>query len=61
MKLLPYYSQKPETVGRIIVKAAARRKRVEMVHVINDVGYYARIVRPVSSLISRLSNRLLAA
>jgi len=61
MKLLPYYSQKPETVGRIIVRAVHRNKRVEMVNVINDLGRAVRFVGPVGGLISRLAERVLAA
>ncbi|MFH1467721.1 MAG: SDR family oxidoreductase [Pseudomonadota bacterium] len=61
MKLLPLYSQKPETVGRILVRAAHRGKRVEMVHVINDLGRVVRFTRPVGGLVSRLTQRVLAA
>ncbi len=61
MKLLPLYSQKPETVGRIVVKAARKRKRIERVHVINDLGRAVRFSRPVGSLVSRLTNLFLAA
>jgi short-subunit dehydrogenase len=61
MKLLPLYSQKPETVGRILVKAVHRGKRVEMVHVINDLGRAVRFSRPVGGLVSRLTHRVLAA
>jgi len=60
MKLLPYYSMSPETVGRIIFKAIAKRKNVEMVTVLNDVGFYSRFLSPVSSIMSSATNMLLA-
>jgi len=60
MKLLPYYSMSPETVGRIIFKAAAKRRNVEMVTVLNDVGFYSRFFSPVSSIMSTATNMLLA-
>ncbi len=61
MKLLPLYSQKPETVGRIIMKAVRKRRRVEMVHLINDLGRTIRFSRPVGGLVSRITNRVLAS
>ncbi len=59
MKLLPYYSQTPEKVARIIVKAVKRGRRVEMVHVFNDLGYYMQLVPPAKNLVSRISNRFM--
>ena len=38
MKLLPLYSQKPETVAKIIFKAVEKGKRIEMVNVLNNVA-----------------------
>jgi NAD(P)-dependent dehydrogenase (short-subunit alcohol dehydrogenase family) len=61
MKLLPLYSQKPKKVGRIIMKAVRKRRRIEMVHVINDVGRVMRFSRPVGGLVSRLTDRVLAS
>jgi NAD(P)-dependent dehydrogenase (short-subunit alcohol dehydrogenase family) len=60
MKLLPLYSNKPETVGKIIFRAVRREKRVEMVNVLNDLGNLARAVPLVPGAISTLSNWLLA-
>ncbi len=61
MKLLPLYSQKPQTVGRIIYQAVRKRRRIEMVHVINNVGRVMRFSRPVGGLVSRLTNLVLAS
>jgi len=61
MKLLPYYSSTPEKVGRIIFDAVKRRKKVEKVSIINDIGFYARIVPFANSLIARTSNFFLAS
>jgi NAD(P)-dependent dehydrogenase (short-subunit alcohol dehydrogenase family) len=52
MKLLPFYSQKPDTVGKIIYKAVKKEKPVEMVHVINTLGFVTRAIPPVSNLVS---------
>jgi len=60
MKLLPLYSNKPETVGRIIFRAVRREKRVEMVNVLNDLGNLARAVPLVPGAISTITNWLLA-
>ena len=61
MKLLPFYSQKPQTVGRIIVKAVRKRRRIEMVHVINDVGRVVRFSRPVGGVVSWITDRVLSS
>ena len=47
MKLLPYYSMSPERVGRIVFDAVRRNETVEMVSVINQVGYYLHLVPPL--------------
>ncbi len=61
MKLLPFYSQNPETVGRIIVKAVRKRRRVEMVHLINDVGRVVRFSRPMGGVVSWITDRVLSS
>jgi short-subunit dehydrogenase len=61
MKLLPFYSQKPETVGRIILRAVHRRRRVEMVHLINDLGRVVRFSRPVGGVVSWATDRVLSS
>jgi short-subunit dehydrogenase len=58
-KLLPLYSMSPERVARIIFKAIRKQRAVEMVSVINNVGYYSRLLPPASNLISRAAFRLL--
>ncbi len=60
MKLLPYYSMTPEKVGKIIFKAIKKRQHVEMVSLINDVGFYSRFLTPISSLVSSTTNFFLA-
>ncbi len=60
MRLLPYYSDTPEKVGRLIFQAVVKKKKVEMVNLFNDVGFYSRLIPPVSSAVSYLSNWLLA-
>lgn len=61
MKLMPYYSMRPETVGKIIYQATKKRKRVEMVSMINTVGRQLVTGVPgVRSVVSFASNFLLA-
>lgn len=56
MKLLPYYSQKPETVAKIIFKAIKKKKRVEMVHPLNWVGYHLDTIPTLGYLVRKLAN-----
>ncbi len=60
MKLVPYYSMKPEAVARVLFEAARDGRRVEMVHPANLVGFYSRLLPPIASLVTRVSTRLLA-
>lgn len=60
MKLLPYYSMRPETVGRIIYKAVKKWKRVEMVSPINNIGKLTRALPMVPGAMGRITNWLLA-
>lgn len=60
MKLVPYYSMKPETVGHIIFDAVKHSKRVEMVSILNDLAYFSRLIPPVANVISLAANRLLS-
>lgn len=53
MLLLPLYSQKPETVARIIFKAVAQGKRVEMVNPLNTVAKYLHIMPGVSNIMNK--------
>jgi short-subunit dehydrogenase len=60
MKLIPYYSMRPERVGRIIFKAVKRQTKVETVSVLNDLGLVARSVPYASDLLAIASTLLLA-
>ncbi|MFP4475028.1 MAG: SDR family NAD(P)-dependent oxidoreductase [Desulfatibacillaceae bacterium] len=55
MKLLPFYSQSPRKVARIIHKAIRKQKSVEMVSLINNLGYFSRLLPPLSNLMSNMS------
>lgn len=59
MKLVPYYSMRPEKVGRIIFHAVKKQARVETVSVLNDLGHYARLVPFANELMAMTSNLLL--
>ena len=59
MKLVPYYSNSPETVAKKLFNAVKKQKAVEMVNVLNDVGFITRAVPPVSSLVTTLSTLFL--
>lgn len=59
MKLLPYYSDSPERVGKIIVNAVRKGKRVEMVNLFNDLGYFSHLVPPLAGVVSKATVWLL--
>ncbi|NLH49762.1 MAG: SDR family oxidoreductase [Myxococcales bacterium] len=52
MKLLPYYSDTPEKVGKVIFNAIKKGSRVEMVNVVNYMGKMARAIGPVGDSMS---------
>lgn len=60
LKLVPWYSMKPEKVARVLFEAARDGRRVEMVHPANLVGFYSRLLPPISGLVTAVSTRLLA-
>lgn len=60
MRLVPYYSMKPETVGRIVFKAVSRKKKVEMVSIINSVGSIAKALPLVGDGMALMANWFLA-
>ncbi len=60
MKLLPYYSDSPEKVGRRIFEAVRRRRRVELISPINEVAFYGRVLPLFNQLMSRTSAYFLA-
>lgn len=60
MKLVPYYSMKPEKVARIIFKAIRSGSRVERVTSINSLGLLLRGVPPLANAITTGAAMLLA-
>jgi short-subunit dehydrogenase len=53
MLLLPLYSQKPETVARIIFRAVSHGKRIEMVNPLNTVAKYLNVFPITSDLMNK--------
>ena len=60
MKLVPYYSQSPETVGKIIFKAVKKKVKIESVSVINDFARVAQVIPFASDIIAISSNFFLS-
>lgn len=60
MILLPFYSMSPEKVAKIIFQATLKEKRREMVSVLNYAGQLINAVEPLSNIVGRISNFLLA-
>jgi len=60
MKLMPLYSMKPDTVGRVIYRAVVSRKRVEMVTILNDLGQLASVAPLLPRVMGVLGNWVLA-
>jgi short-subunit dehydrogenase len=60
VKLVPYYSMKPESVARIIFKAIKSNTRVERVTSINSLGLLVRGLPPLSYAITLGAAYLLA-
>jgi NAD(P)-dependent dehydrogenase (short-subunit alcohol dehydrogenase family) len=54
MLLLPFYSQKPEQVGRTIYRAVMQHKKDEMVHPINTIAKFINFFPSVSYLSNSL-------
>jgi hypothetical protein len=59
MKLVPYYSNKPETVAKKLFKAVKSRKGIEMVNPLNDVGFAVRSIPPVGNAVSAITSLFL--
>ena len=59
MKLIPYYSNSPETVGHKIFKAVKRSKSIEMVNPINFIGKYLHFVPYLHSIVSKITFKAL--
>ena len=61
MWLLPWYSDSPQRVARLLVRSVRRNKRVEMVNPLNLIGFYTHLVPPVASLVGHLASWLLTS
>jgi len=59
MRLVPYYSMKPESVAKILFESASKTRKVERVSFLNDIAYYGRVVPYFSDTISRIANYVL--
>ncbi|MFC1852681.1 SDR family NAD(P)-dependent oxidoreductase [candidate division CSSED10-310 bacterium] len=59
MKLVPYYSNSPQTVARKIFKAVERDERVEMINLINNVGIFTSAFPYVGAVVSTLTSYFL--
>ncbi len=59
MRLVPYYSNRPETVARAIVRAVEGHRRVELVTPLNLVGFYGRVLPLAPEIIAGVSNLVL--
>jgi len=60
LRLMPYYSDSPERVARLVFEAVRKNKPVERVNAINAVGYYSRLIPPFSDALSRVGTWLFA-
>ncbi len=61
MRLVPYYSMKPETVAETIFNAVKKKQKVERVSFLNDIAYYGRVVPYFTDTMSKISNYILAS
>lgn len=59
MKLVPYYSNSPETVARKIFHAVRKEEKVEMVNILNSVGFLTQAIPPLGMVVARVSNLFL--
>lgn len=59
MKLVPYYSMRPESVAKIILRAIKRDKKVEKVSIFNQLGFYSQFIPFAQDLVSTTSAFLL--
>ncbi|MGC4113493.1 MAG: SDR family oxidoreductase [Myxococcales bacterium] len=60
LRLMPYYSDTPQKVARLVFEAVRKNKPVERVNVLNSVGYYSRLIPPVSDALARVGTWLFA-
>lgn len=59
-RAMPILAQDPRTVARIVVRAIRRRKGVERVHPVNEIGRLLPLVPPLAALVNLTAERLLA-
>jgi len=59
MILLPLYSMKPEKVAKIIYQAVLKKKRREMVSMLNYAGQLINTFPPLSNIVGKISNYIL--
>ena len=60
MRLVPYYSMKPETVAQLIFNAAKNSHKVERVSFLNDIAYYGSVLPYFTDTMSKIANYVLA-
>ncbi len=60
MKVLPYTADSPEKVGRLIFEAVRKRKRVERINLINDLGFISQVVPGMLPLVCRAADAVLS-
>jgi len=59
MRLVPYYSNRPETVAKAVARAVEGRRRVELITPLNLVGFYGRVLPLAPEIIAGISNLVL--
>lgn len=59
MKLVPYYSNSPETVAHKIFQAVRRDDRVEMVNILNHLGFFTQAIPPLATTVAWVTNYFL--
>ncbi len=59
LRLRRLYSMSPQAVARILVNAVVHDRHVERVSILNDIGYYTRMVPPIADLVTWLTEKVL--
>ena len=59
MILLPFYAQKPEKVAQKIFRSVLKKKRIEMVNVLNSIAKGLHFFNPVSNVVSTFVEKML--
>ncbi|HEY3449836.1 MAG TPA: SDR family oxidoreductase [Myxococcales bacterium] len=60
LRLMPWYADTPQKVAKLVREAVRKNKPVERVNVLNSVGYYSRLIPPVSDAMARVGTWLFA-